>query len=437
MTRPVLPVTPNSPPQPAATSGTPSGDFGQVLSNEISQQNTSQAASQPASTPAASAATKPGSTPVATSKTDTPSTKPDSKDSATTSTTPQGATAEMLAMMAYGQPAGASGGQPASASTTSPTAGTSVTAASLPVSSRPDTTGSLPDTSNASDATATATDAAALAAATGLPGTSQPATAAGVSARSLPGEKDLLNNQAQTKSTAVTNSTVLPSATDSKTAINNNNNTNQPALTPAATTAATADGNNGNAISALTTGHTGKNLPDASLAAGQAAVAQQNPALMQGVLAALPGDAIGHLAPRVGSQAWDEALSQRVVWMAHGAEQSATLSLNPPDLGPLRIVLNVSNNQANATFISQQPEVRQAIEAALPKLENMMMGAGIQLGQTSVRADTQGQPGQAFQFQQQSSGGNRRQTAAVAGIGPGISSTEKLTGGQGLVNTFV
>lgn len=437
MTRPVLPVAPNSSPQPTATSGAPSGDFGQVLSNEISQQNTSQAASPPASTPAASAATKPGSSTVAAGKADNQPTPPDSKDSAATSTTPQGATAEMLAMMAYGQPAGAAGSQPASAgtSTSNPTAGTITAATSLPTSNLPGTSGNLPDAGKAADPAASVTDPAALAAATSLPGTSQPVTAAGVSARSLPGAKDLLNNQAQTKSTAVTNNTALPSATDSKTAINN---TSQPGLTPAATAAVTsAAGGNGNAIPALTTDHSGKNLPDASLAAGQAAVAQQNPALVQGVLAALPGDAIGHLAPRVGSQAWDEALSQRVVWMAHGAEQSATLSLNPPDLGPLRIVLNVSNNQASATFISQQPEVRQAIEAALPKLENMMMGAGIQLGQTSVRADTQGQPGQAFQFQQQPSGSNRRQTAAVTSIGPGISSAEKLTGGQGLVNTFV
>ena len=276
----------------------------------------------------------------------------------------------------------------------------------------------------------TASDPTALEA-TNLAANGQPSVAASESARSLPSSKDLLNNQAQAKSASEQNSTVLPVAVDSKTTISTSNN---PAnLLSQAKTGDTTGSTS--AITALVTDHASKTQPDTSQIASQAAAIQ--PALSQTVLTALPSDAIGHLAPRVGSQAWDEALSQRIVWMAHGAEQSATLSLNPPDLGPLRIVLNVSNNQASATFISQQPEVRQAIEAALPKLENMMMGAGIQLGQTSVRADTQGQPGQAFQFDQQSSSGNRRQAVPVSSIGAVASTSEKLTIGQGLVNTFV
>ena len=94
------------------------------------------------------------------------------------------------------------------------------------------------------------------------------------------------------------------------------------------------------------------------------------------------------LAPTVGTTAWGQALGEKLVWMAAGTQHTASLTLNPPNLGPLQIVLNVTNDQATASFFSAQPEVRQALEAAFPRLREMMNDAGIQLGQATVSADT-------------------------------------------------
>jgi flagellar hook-length control protein FliK len=47
-------------------------------------------------------------------------------------------------------------------------------------------------------------------------------------------------------------------------------------------------------------------------------------------------------------------------------------------------VLNVSNDSASASFSSAQPEVRAALEAAMPRLREMMADAGIQLGNATV-----------------------------------------------------
>jgi flagellar hook-length control protein FliK len=121
------------------------------------------------------------------------------------------------------------------------------------------------------------------------------------------------------------------------------------------------------------------------------AISQANAATTQAANAV----ASNQLQARVGSQAWDQQLGQKVVWMVAGGDQSATLTLNPPDLGPLQVVLNVSNDQASASFTAAQPEVRQALENALPKLKEMMSEAGIQLGQASVSA---GDPGQQQAF---------------------------------------
>ena len=111
--------------------------------------------------------------------------------------------------------------------------------------------------------------------------------------------------------------------------------------------------------------------------------AQLQPGALQqaAAAAAVPAD---KLAGRVGTPAWDQQLGQKVVWMAAGGDQTATLTLNPPDLGPLQVVLTVTNDQADAAFMSAQPEVRQALEAALPRLRDMMSEAGIAFGNATV-----------------------------------------------------
>jgi flagellar hook-length control protein FliK len=154
---------------------------------------------------------------------------------------------------------------------------------------------------------------------------------------------------------------------------------------------------------------------------------------LQGLQSASPQS--DKLTPPVGTPAWDQALGQKVVWMVAGDQQSASLTLNPPDLGPLQVVLNVSNSQANATFISAQPEVRQALEAAMPKLREMLGEAGIQLGQSNVNAGTPNQQGSFGDPQAPSSRHNDR-TAAGDASSPATARVIPAAIKQGLVDTF-
>ncbi|HYD61001.1 MAG TPA: flagellar hook-length control protein FliK [Noviherbaspirillum sp.] len=151
-------------------------------------------------------------------------------------------------------------------------------------------------------------------------------------------------------------------------------------------------------------------------------------------------NAAERLTPRVGTPAWDQALGQKVVWMVAGEQQSASLTLNPPDLGPLQVVLNVSNSQANATFIAAQPEVRQALEAALPKLRDMLGEAGIQLGQANINSGNPSQQQSGFEqaASQPARGanhfGDREPTGSDAQVR--MSRIQPSTSGLGLVDTF-
>jgi flagellar hook-length control protein FliK len=118
--------------------------------------------------------------------------------------------------------------------------------------------------------------------------------------------------------------------------------------------------------------------------AAVAAVAQAQPAVMEAVQAAAA--AADELSARVGTEAWENQVGQKVVYMVGNEEQTASLTLNPPDLGPLQVVLSVNNDQASVTFSANQEEVRQALEDALPRLREMMSESGIALNNASVNA---------------------------------------------------
>ena len=92
-----------------------------------------------------------------------------------------------------------------------------------------------------------------------------------------------------------------------------------------------------------------------------------------------------------GKTGWDQAISQKVVWMVGAKEQTATLTLNPPDLGPLQVVINVNNDKADATFISENPEVRKILQDGISTLRGLMDQAGVQLGQANVSTGKQQQ----------------------------------------------
>lgn len=97
------------------------------------------------------------------------------------------------------------------------------------------------------------------------------------------------------------------------------------------------------------------------------------------------------VAPSLNQSGWDQAISQRVVWMANQQMKSATLNINPEHLGPIQIQVQIDNHQqANVQFIAIHPEVRQALQNAIPVLSNMLEQSGIQLGHSDVSSQNPG-----------------------------------------------
>nr|WP_057924586.1 flagellar hook-length control protein FliK [Burkholderia ambifaria] len=132
-------------------------------------------------------------------------------------------------------------------------------------------------------------------------------------------------------------------------------------------------------------GETASPAADASVAAATAAAAAAQANVATAPAASSIAAANAHvLAPHVGTADWTDALSQKVVFLSNAHQQSAELTLNPPDLGPLQVVLRVADNHAHALFVSQHAQVRDAVEAALPKLREAMEAGGLGLGSATV-----------------------------------------------------
>jgi flagellar hook-length control protein FliK len=140
------------------------------------------------------------------------------------------------------------------------------------------------------------------------------------------------------------------------------------------------------------------------------------------------------IQPSPGKAGWDQAISQKVVWMVGAAEQTATLTLNPPDLGPLQVVINVNNEKADTTFISENPEVRRALENGIPALRGLLDQAGVQLGQANVSTSQQQQA-----FQQTEKGRSQQSFAndnAARPLETPVATSIISRTNNGLVDTF-
>lgn len=90
------------------------------------------------------------------------------------------------------------------------------------------------------------------------------------------------------------------------------------------------------------------------------------------------------LATAVGNSEWQDGLGQQVIDMITRGEQQVDLQLNPVELGPLSISLNLNDGNTQAQFQSAHASVRAAVEQALPQLREALASQGIALGQASV-----------------------------------------------------
>jgi flagellar hook-length control protein FliK len=187
--------------------------------------------------------------------------------------------------------------------------------------------------------------------------------------------------------------------------------------------------------------------------AGEAANIAAEAALPETPATALPSQAAGlafgratqettatqppGIAAHLHESAWPKQFGEKVVWMARAEQQSAQININPPQLGPVQITLNLNGDQASLAFASPHAEVRQAIESALPQLKEMLASAGINLGQSNVGANL-GKQNPEMPFQDANGNRSASENAILPANdkGANIAGSAVLHRGRGMVDLF-
>ncbi len=86
----------------------------------------------------------------------------------------------------------------------------------------------------------------------------------------------------------------------------------------------------------------------------------------------------------VNNKQWGADLSQRVGLMLNNGQQVAELRLNPARLGSVSIRLQLDEDKASISFVTQNQAVKEAIELSLPKLRDQLQQQGLELAQVDI-----------------------------------------------------
>ncbi len=114
----------------------------------------------------------------------------------------------------------------------------------------------------------------------------------------------------------------------------------------------------------------------------------------------------------VAQPGWDQALGQRVQWLVGQHLQGAELRITPPHLGPIEVSISIGHDQQTVVnFASPHAVVRDAIEAAAPRLRDMLGNNGQDLVNVNVS-----QHSFAEQRRQAAPSGGGRNNASFGGL---------------------
>lgn len=97
-------------------------------------------------------------------------------------------------------------------------------------------------------------------------------------------------------------------------------------------------------------------------------------------------------------------LNERVTFMLSQHNPQADIRLDPPELGSMIIRIRTDAEQAQINFSVQNQEAKELLEDSMPKLKEMLAEQGIDLGESNIEQQQQGQNEQAGSNDNQKSG---------------------------------
>jgi len=74
----------------------------------------------------------------------------------------------------------------------------------------------------------------------------------------------------------------------------------------------------------------------------------------------------------VNNASWGDSFNQRIHWLVNQSVSGAEIRLNPQHMGPVEVRIQMQNDQATVSFTAQHAATKEAIDAALPRLREML-----------------------------------------------------------------
>jgi len=141
---------------------------------------------------------------------------------------------------------------------------------------------------------------------------------------------------------------------------------------------------------------------------------------------------------------WQQEFNDRILWMHKKAIPSAELRLNPNHLGPVSIRIRVDQEQQTSIiFSAKHAQVSEVIEAAIPRLREMLHTQQVNLVEVNVSSQQRGNSSETMQERlDDSHGGNKvaglmsEETNEVNDLAEDINQGSVVTS-KGLLNLYV
>lgn len=95
------------------------------------------------------------------------------------------------------------------------------------------------------------------------------------------------------------------------------------------------------------------------------------------------------IAANLQNPNWSQQMTQQVAYMIKGGFQQAEIKLNPAHLGPMEIKLTLNDDNAKVSFVTQHAPVRDVIDAAMPRLKEMLEQQGLNLSDANVSTQSE------------------------------------------------
>jgi flagellar hook-length control protein FliK len=143
---------------------------------------------------------------------------------------------------------------------------------------------------------------------------------------------------------------------------------------------------------------------------------------------------------------WNAELANKLQLMHQQNMPAAELQINPAHLGPISIKIELNNDQTTISFTAQHQQVKEAIEASIPKLRDMLGGEQLNLVNVNISQQQSDQkPAQGY-FQMGAGQGNGNgsgrytdaenstNTATIDTVSPANESSTNVS--NGLLNIF-